>query len=546
VIRKSIKSRTRRAEIASGAYGRVNDEILNNTGALVATKYPLFADTLRDNINEIATLKYLQGLPTMGQLLGTSNKNAAGVCTAFPCIVMKKAQADLSKLHIYTDWKETVRIIEGVLRGFDTLHSSRIVHRDIKPGNMLFSETHSVQITDFGASRYTTAFIPPCQDGFTGTHWFASPEVLLKRYVTRPTYSYEGWFAHDAWAIGTSLYYMVVGDYLFSGHDLKDVLKLIYYTKGRPEKAKDGEVYDLDRQYRKENPASLMEETAAVYAPDEPLEAAYKRLSVQTPNIIRDEVMLLSVFKTNPAQLEVVATVIERMLDYNPETRMTVREALEYMAEEGLIDADEPVKSEKDLYNYYRLPTATMSVEKEDVEEAFEQLSALSAKLIKGGIITRVTAHFVFDRACLYVIAILKRIGPRVRGDNLYAYTLMAYVIAANLFDSKQTHFTVADVEDETKIAPKTLNRYLKYIVLADIELLGPTILDKLMKKLGSPYRWRAIKLNTFCLTHNLYHKFIGKSSVKEVTEFLIKFSKKDKEMSVHNLKKYFDRYMGL
>jgi serine/threonine protein kinase len=522
----------------------VNDEILN-TGVIVATKYPLGVDTLRDNITEIATLKYLQGLPTMGQLLGTSNKNAAGVCTAFPCVVMEKARSDLSERHFFTDWKETVRILEGVLRGFDTLHSSRIVHRDVKPGNILLSEKNTVQITDFGASRYTTAFIPPCQDGYLGTHWFSSPEVLLKRFVSRPTYSYEGWFAQDAWAIGTSLYYMVIGDYLFRGHGLKDVLMMIYNQKGRPDKAKDGEMYDLDRQYRKEYPESLMEETVAVYAPDEPLETAYKRLSVQTPNSIRDEVMLLSAFKTNPVQLEVVATVIDRMLDYNPETRMTVREALKYMAEEGLIDADEPVKSEKDLYNYYRLPTATMSVEKEDVEEAFEQLSAFAAKLIKASTITRETAHFVFDRACLYVIALLKRIGPRVRKDNLYAYTLMAYVIAANLFDSKQTHFTVADVEDETKIASKTLNRYLKYIVLADIELLGPTILDKLMKKLGSPYRWRAIKLNTFCLIHNLYHKFIGKSSVKEVIEFLIKFAKKDKEMSVHNLKKYFAKFIG-
>lgn len=482
----------------------------------------------------------------MGQLLGTSNKNATGVCTAFPCVIMEKAQTDLSKRHIFTDWKETLRIIEGVLRGFDTLHSSRIVHRDVKPSNMLFSETNSVQITDFGASRYTTSFIPPCQDGYPGTSWFASPEVLLKTFVTRPTYTYEGWFAQDAWAIGTSLYYIVTGDTLFTGYDLKHVLMMIYNQKGRPEKTKDGEMYELDRQYRKENPQSLMEETAAVYAPDEPLEAAYKRISVQTPNGIRDEVNLLSAFKTNPAQLNIVATVIERMLDYNPETRMTVHEALEYMAEEGLINSEEPVKSEKNLYNYYRLPTATMSVEKEDVEEAFTQLSELSAKLIKGGIITRETAHFVFDRACLYVIAILKRIGPRVRADNLYAYTLMAYVIAANLFDSKQTYFTIADVEDETKILPKTLHRYLKYIILADIELLGPTILDKLMKKLGSPYRWRAIKLNTFCLTHNLYHKFIGKSSVKDVTKFLINLSQKDREISVSNLKKYFDRHMDL
>jgi serine/threonine protein kinase len=175
--------------------------------------------------------------------------------------------------------------------------------------------------------------------------------VLLKQFVTRPTYSYEGWFAHDAWAIGTSLYYFVTGTYLFGGYDLKHVLMMIYNQKGRPDKAKDGEMYELDRQYRKENPESLMEETVAVYAPDEPLEAAYKRLSVQTPNSIRDEVNLLSAFKTNPVQLNVVATVIERMLDYNPETRMTVREALEYMAEEGLIDADEPVKSEKNLYN---------------------------------------------------------------------------------------------------------------------------------------------------------------------------------------------------
>ena len=167
-------SRTRRVTVKAGtgegAFGRVNIEQLSNS-SLVATKYPLSVSALQDNIAEIASLKYLEGLPHVAQFLGTAGVNAGGaVCAAFPCVLMESAKSNLNDRVLYTDWETTLKAVIGVLRGYNVLHSSHIVHRDTKPANMLMSMTNEVYITDFGRGRYTTPLISPCQDVRYGSH----------------------------------------------------------------------------------------------------------------------------------------------------------------------------------------------------------------------------------------------------------------------------------------------------------------------------------------------------------------------------------------
>lgn len=60
------------------------------------------------------------------------------------------------------------------------MHSQKVVHRDIKPGNILITTDGIVKITDFGIAEQfdTYSGTPMYCVNFSGTHQFLPPEVL--------------------------------------------------------------------------------------------------------------------------------------------------------------------------------------------------------------------------------------------------------------------------------------------------------------------------------------------------------------------------------
>jgi len=62
--------------------------------------------------------------------------------------------------------------------GLEYLHSRRVVHKDLKPGNLLLTLDGSLKISDFGVAEVVGLFDPEdsCQDG-QGTPAFQPPEI---------------------------------------------------------------------------------------------------------------------------------------------------------------------------------------------------------------------------------------------------------------------------------------------------------------------------------------------------------------------------------
>ncbi|XP_049850625.1 uncharacterized protein LOC126323281 isoform X1 [Schistocerca gregaria] len=111
-----------------------------------------------------------------------------------------------------------------VLRAIHYCHSNNIVHRDVKPENVLVSRLGVVKLCDFGFARLLAAPGEPYTD-YVATRWYRAPELL----VGDVKYGREV----DIWAVGCLFAEMMTGDPLFPGDSDIDQLFQIVKMLGK-------------------------------------------------------------------------------------------------------------------------------------------------------------------------------------------------------------------------------------------------------------------------------------------------------------------------
>ena len=102
--------------------------------------------------------------------------------------------------------------------GLKYLHDRKLIHRDVKPSNVLISSSGCIKLADFGLLR-TLDQDQSFADSFVGSFLYMSPERL-----TGEPYSYSA----DIWGLGITLYTLVLGHYPYINQE-SGKLKLIDY-----------------------------------------------------------------------------------------------------------------------------------------------------------------------------------------------------------------------------------------------------------------------------------------------------------------------------
>jgi serine/threonine-protein kinase len=126
------------------------------------------------------------------------------------------------------DLAAAVDIAAQVADGLAFAHGRGVVHRDVKPGNVMVIEGNRAKIMDFGIARVRTSDLKTQTGTMLGSPRYMSPEQILGRAVDHRT---------DIFSLGLVLYEMLAGAPPFGGNDVHAIMYQICNGRAAPPSA---------------------------------------------------------------------------------------------------------------------------------------------------------------------------------------------------------------------------------------------------------------------------------------------------------------------
>ena len=108
---------------------------------------------------------------------------------------------------VHMDWREALHFITQIMRGLSHAHSRGIIHRDIKPQNIMVLRDGSVKVADFGIACLADAHQTLAQEALGSVHYISPEQAKGERLDARS----------DIYSAGVVLYEMLTGRLPFEG-----------------------------------------------------------------------------------------------------------------------------------------------------------------------------------------------------------------------------------------------------------------------------------------------------------------------------------------
>jgi eukaryotic-like serine/threonine-protein kinase len=127
--------------------------------------------------------------------------------------------------------------LSGVAAGLAHAHERGVIHRDIKPHNILITWSGDVKVTDFGVARALDATYATRTGSYLGTALYSSPEQLRGEEVTPKS---------DVYSLGVTLYHAATGQPPFAGSPIEVASQHVSKDPSPPRRLNDAVSASLD------------------------------------------------------------------------------------------------------------------------------------------------------------------------------------------------------------------------------------------------------------------------------------------------------------
>ena len=293
-------------KLGNGTYATVYKGLNKTTGVYVALKEVKLDSeegTPSTAIREISLMKELkhENIVRLYDVIHTENKLT---------LVFEYMDNDLKKymdsltvgnnpqgleLHLvkYFQWQ--------LLEGLAFCHANKILHRDLKPQNLLINKKGQLKLGDFGLAR---AFGIPVNtfSSEVVTLWYRAPDVLMgsRTYTT----------SIDIWSCGCILAEMITGKPLFPGTNDEEQLKLIFEMMGMPTEVTWPGVSQLPKYAASSASFQQQHPNATLQGPKDLKELLQKNCKEKLDDI--------------------VINLLHGLLQLNPDMRLSAKQALHH------------------------------------------------------------------------------------------------------------------------------------------------------------------------------------------------------------------------